>query len=135
MTRITPCSACSPSNSARDPSRSPFLALLTLASPTLHTQSPPPHLRSPPPSSSKSLVTLYIGPILVTMLRISTPSEQDQREPERIPGDQNRLPITRISSMPPPPLYLTKTRIAQLACQVGNTCPRLLSDYSLANIE
>ena len=45
-------------------SRSPFLTLLTLASPTLHAQSQPPHLRSPPPSSSKSLVTLCMGPIL-----------------------------------------------------------------------
>ena len=56
-------------------------------SPTLHAQSLPPHLRSPPPSSSKSLVTLCIGPILVAMLRISTPDELNQREPERVPND------------------------------------------------
>ena len=57
------------------PSRSPFLTLLTLASPTLHVQSPPAYLRSPLPSSPKSSFVLYIGPILVVLLRMSTPSE------------------------------------------------------------
>jgi hypothetical protein len=31
---------------------------------------------------------------------MSTPSEQDQGEPERVPGDQKGLPVTRIARRP-----------------------------------
>ena len=63
-------------------------------------QSPPPHLCSPSPRSSKPPsrppCAFEIGPILVVLLKMSTPREQDHRESEWVTGDQNGLPVIRI---------------------------------------
>lgn len=49
---------------------------------------------------SHSLCAFKMGPILVVPLRTSTPGEQDHREPERVPGDQNGLPVPKIARHP-----------------------------------
>ena len=46
-----------------------------------------------------------MGPILVVLLRLSTLGEQVQREPERVPGDQNGPPITKVTQRPTSPMF------------------------------
>jgi hypothetical protein len=45
-----------------------------------------------------------MGPILILLLKMSPPGEQDQKELELSPGDQNSLRITRIAQHSTSPL-------------------------------
>ena len=110
-------------------SRSPFLTLLTLALTHPSRAVSTTYLRSPPPSSSKSLVTLCIGPILVTLLRISTLGKQDQKcqglksmlkviELQRLSKYKKvRLRVeVRVSSTVYTPLYATDDKRVLYGC-------------------
>jgi hypothetical protein len=66
-----------------------------------HLRSARQHQLETPSHSLCTFETIYT---LTGLLRMSTPGEQDQGEPEQAPNDQNGLAVIRNSSTSQPPL-------------------------------